>query len=165
MITNPSELKSGIAIVKLWAPWCGPCQRFAAVFESVASELSATTAVDKVGSVNVDEFEIFASSFGVRSIPAVVVLKDGALVGTVVGAMTGPELKLQLEQLIAKVRSGVREYVTLAQFLNEVDETLMPEKAVRALKEALMNVWLKLNQDQDLAMTKDLAVILEKAKA
>ncbi len=69
-------------LLDFWAEWCGPCRMVGPVVEEIASE--TTTA--KVGKVNVDEQPELASAFKVMSIPTLVVLKDGKIVSTAVGA-------------------------------------------------------------------------------
>lgn len=69
-------------LLDFWAAWCGPCQMVSPVVDEVAKE--TTTA--KVGKINVDEQPELASAFKVMSIPTLVVVKDGKVVNTSVGA-------------------------------------------------------------------------------
>ena len=69
-------------LLDFWAEWCGPCRMVGPVVEEIANE--TTTA--KVGKVNVDEQPELAAAFKVMSIPTLIVMKDGKVVNTIVGA-------------------------------------------------------------------------------
>ena len=69
-------------LVDFWAPWCGPCRRVVPLVEEIAEERSDI----KVGKVNVEEQPELARQFGVKSIPMLVVMKDGEVIKRSVGA-------------------------------------------------------------------------------
>ena len=70
-------------LVDFWAPWCGPCVSIAPSLETLAQEYEGRVAI---GKINVDENAVVPSEYGVRSIPFLVLFKDGKVVDSVVGA-------------------------------------------------------------------------------
>lgn len=74
--------KSGVVLVDFWAPWCGPCKMQGPILEKVAAEIGDKAVIAKV---NVDENPELAAKYGVRSIPTLVLLKDGENIQQFVG--------------------------------------------------------------------------------
>jgi len=80
---NFEEAVAGkIALVDFWAEWCGPCRMLGPVIDEVAKSVGDNVAVAKI---NVDEAPQLAAKFGVRSIPAIFVIKDGEVINQFVG--------------------------------------------------------------------------------
>lgn len=77
-------------LVDFWAPWCGPCRMLAPVLAQIAQEKAE---VLKVGKVNVDESPELAAKYGIASIPAVFLFRNGEVVNQSVGFMQKPELE------------------------------------------------------------------------
>ena len=69
-------------LLVFWAPWCGPCRRVTPIIEEISNERSDI----KVCKVNVDEEPELAGEFGIMSIPTLVTVKNGQVVGQTVGA-------------------------------------------------------------------------------
>jgi thioredoxin 2 len=80
-------------VVDLWAPWCGPCRFIAPILEELVRENAGRL---KVVKVNVDDNPNLAMRFDARSIPTLVVLRDGNVVERIVGALPKPELVKRL---------------------------------------------------------------------
>ncbi len=76
------QVASGVTLVDFWAPWCGPCLMQTPILESVGQQLGDRV---KIGKVNVDENMQVAVRFGIRSIPTLILFKDGRVVQQFVG--------------------------------------------------------------------------------
>ena len=71
-------------LVDVWAPWCGPCRMMAPMFERAAAELEPEVRLIKL---NADEAPEVSSKLGVRGIPALILMKNGKIVGQSAGVM------------------------------------------------------------------------------
>ena len=85
-------------LVDFWAPWCGPCRMVAPIVEEIAAEFEGKL---KVFKLNTDENPNIASEYGIRSIPTLMVFKDGQKVDTVVGAVPKTTLSLTVSKFIS----------------------------------------------------------------
>ena len=91
---NNDVLNSSIPVlVDFWAEWCGPCKQLSPLVDEIALE---NKDIIKVCKMDVDSNRDIAARFGVRSIPTLMIFKDGELTGTEIGALT----KQQLEEFV-----------------------------------------------------------------
>ena len=91
------ERSSLPVLLDMWAAWCGPCRMIAPVIEELAAELAGRV---KVAKLNVDDNKQTAARFGVRSIPTLLVFKDGREVDRLVGALPKQEILRRLQSFI-----------------------------------------------------------------
>lgn len=84
-------------LVDFWAPWCGPCRMVSPIVDEIGEENADKL---KVVKVNTDENMQTASTYGITSIPALYVFKDGQVAKTIIGAQPKPMLMRQLEEFL-----------------------------------------------------------------
>ncbi|QDH13694.1 thioredoxin [Formicincola oecophyllae] len=82
-------------VVDFWAPWCGPCKMLGPILEDVAKEMQGRL---KVVKVDIDQSPELASRFGIRSIPTLILFKNGEAVAQQMGAMPRSQLVSWIEQ-------------------------------------------------------------------
>jgi thioredoxin 1 len=88
----------GLLLVDFWAQWCGPCRAIAPVLDALVSDLAGTV---KLAKVNVDEEPVLAGRYEIRSIPTILMVKDGRIVDRVVGAVPRATLEARLQKALA----------------------------------------------------------------
>lgn len=92
--------KYPIMLVDFWAPWCGPCRMVSPIIEQLSREYSGRVAF---GKVNIDENQRIAASFGIQSIPTLMIFKGSKAVDVIIGAMPKAQIEIKLkQQLLSK---------------------------------------------------------------
>ena len=91
--------KDGVAVVDFWAEWCGPCRMITPIIEELSEDYKDDQSVT-IGKVNVDHNQQVSMKYGIRSIPTILILKNGEIVDKQVGVTT----KKALEDKIAKAQ-------------------------------------------------------------
>jgi thioredoxin 1 len=81
-------------LVDFWAVWCGPCKLIAPVVEQIATEYSGKI---KVGKVDLDQFKQAATKYGIRSIPTLMIFKEGRVVEQIIGTISKNLLMEKIE--------------------------------------------------------------------
>ena len=81
---NEIVTKNDVVLVDFWAEWCGPCRMIAPMIEELANEYDGKAVI---GKLDVDNNQESSIKFGVRSIPTLLVFKDGEMVDRHVGAV------------------------------------------------------------------------------
>lgn len=84
-------------LVDFWAPWCGPCRMVAPIVEELAEDYDGRV---KFVKLNTDENPMVAGQYGIRSIPTLLVFKDGEKVGEIIGFRPKGDLSKRLDEAL-----------------------------------------------------------------
>jgi thioredoxin 1 len=84
-------------LVDFWAPWCGPCRQIAPSIEALSTEYAGKI---KIGKLNTDEQTAVSERFGIRSIPTLLIFKNGEVVNQLVGALPKDKIAEQLKKAL-----------------------------------------------------------------
>ncbi len=84
----------GVAVVDFWAEWCGPCRMITPIIEELSKEYDGKALI---GKLNVDHNQAISMKYGVRSIPTILILKNGEVVDKHVGVTTKQALSQKIE--------------------------------------------------------------------
>ena len=96
-LVSLSDLKGKVVLLNFWGTWCGPCRAIAPIIEELAADYRGKV---KVGKLNVDNDNQVASQYGVRSIPALLIFKNGTIVNQIVGAVPKTRITEILDSVI-----------------------------------------------------------------
>ncbi len=96
-------IKSDLPVlIDFWAVWCGPCKAIAPIVTELAAEYEGRM---KVGKIDIDNNQEVSVKYGIRSIPTLLLFKDGKIVDQIVGAV--PKA-----QIVAKITPHIKETVS-----------------------------------------------------
>ena len=84
----------GVAVVDFWAEWCGPCRMISPIIEELSTEYDGKALI---GKVNVDDNPEISMRYGIRSIPTILILKNGEVVDKQVGTTSKKALAQKIE--------------------------------------------------------------------
>lgn len=96
--------KHDVVVVDFWAAWCGPCRMIAPVIEQLASEYAGKVTF---GKLNVDENPEVSNRFGIQSIPALLVFKNGKQVDGLIGAVPKAHIEAKFKPYIGSGKDSV----------------------------------------------------------
>ena len=109
--TFGDSVKTGIAVLDWWAPWCGPCRAFAPVFERVSEQTPDVV----FGKINTDEEQGLAATFQITAIPTLMIFRDGILLFAQPGVVSADALGNLLEQVKGLDMDEVRQKLAAAE--------------------------------------------------
>ena len=90
-------------VVDFWAEWCGPCKMIAPALEEISAEMGGKV---KIAKVNIDSNQQTAARLGIRSIPTVMLFRNGQVVESLVGARPARDYQASLEKALAPAKSA-----------------------------------------------------------
>lgn len=92
-----NEIAAGVTLVDFYADWCGPCRMIAPIVEELSNELQGQA---KIAKLDIENAQKVTSSFGVTSIPTLILFKDGKEVKRIVGLRGKDDLKEMINQAL-----------------------------------------------------------------
>ena len=96
------EQHRGLALIDFWAPWCAPCRLVAPIVEQLAADYAGQV---RVASLDTDENQRTMVRFGVRSLPTLLLFRDGVVVDRIVGAAPRAKIEEKLRGQLATAGS------------------------------------------------------------
>lgn len=108
-------LNNDLVILDFWAPWCGPCQGFAPVYEEISEKYPDVV----FGKINTEEEQELGGYFQIRSIPTLMVFREKIIIFSQPGAMPGAAL----EEVITKAKSLDMDQIRAEIAAEEKDKT------------------------------------------
>lgn len=94
-LTRAIEKTDELLVVDFWATWCGPCQQFAPTFKQAASKLEPKARFIKI---ETEAEQAIASKYSIRSIPTLVIFKNGQEIDRISGALSAPDFTNWINQ-------------------------------------------------------------------
>lgn len=95
---NFNQFKSNsLALVDIWAPWCGPCKILGPIIDEISSDYDEKLSV---GKLDVDENNATANLLGIRNIPTLLLYKDGELVEKIIGLSTKAKITSTIDKYL-----------------------------------------------------------------
>jgi thioredoxin 1 len=91
-----NQVKNGVTLVDFWASWCMPCKMMAPVLNDLSEELSGAS----VGKINIEDHPKMASQYGVRSIPTMIIFKNGKEVNRLIGVKSKEILHREINKVM-----------------------------------------------------------------
>ncbi len=95
--TFGAAIASGVTLVDFWAPWCGPCKMQGPIVDAVAPKFEGRATLAKV---DVDQARDVAVRYNIRSIPALLIFKDGNVVETLVGLQRADAIEAAINRAL-----------------------------------------------------------------
>ena len=96
--------KYPVMLIDFWAPWCGPCRMVSPIIEQLASEYAGRVVF---GKLNIDENQMVAQSFGIQSVPTMMILKNSIVVDILVGALPKSQIETKLRQHLLDSKNAI----------------------------------------------------------
>ena len=114
--TFNEETDNGLVLIDFWATWCGPCRMQAPILEQLSEEYDEDEF--RVVKMDVDENPETPASFGIMSIPTLVLKKDGQVVDKVIGVHTKDQLKELIQAHMYEIELGILSSFFVSLVLN-----------------------------------------------